>query len=51
MKCDKCHRVQSELHQEIGTPAVYYCCVCHRCRPGCNAKGSYSFVNDEYYNG
>ena len=44
MKCDNrirgCATDQSELHRQIGTPSVYYCCKCNGCGSSCNAKGS-----------
>lgn len=32
MACDRCKkRTQRYLHQQIGTPTTYYCCVCNGC--------------------
>ena len=40
MECDRCRFNQEELHQQIGTPPVYYCCRCNRCNSSCKARGS-----------
>ena len=42
MKCENwgCNAIQQELHWQVGTPVVWYCCRCNGCGPDCRAKGS-----------